>query len=712
MKAHDDPHAGVFLEEAQELLGELESSLLELENRPDDEELVGGIFRAMHTIKGSGAMFGFDDIAAFTHEVETAYDKVRKGELPVTTELINLTLQAKDRIRFMLTGPDSSELPSGATADEIVASFRQLTADAGGTPPGTQACSKGPQGPENDLSIISPGHDTTYRIGFEPSRDIFLLGTNPLLLFDELRSLGECEVVARLDDVPVLLSINPEECYVSWDIILTTNRDINAIQDVFIFVEDHCRLMIEAVKADTVNDPEASGRRLGEILVERGDVREEELTEALSEQKRLGEILVDKGITTHEKVKSALVEQQHERRVKEKSQAKDEGISSIRVSADKLDALVNLVGELVTAQARLTQTASRLRDAELATVAEEVERLTAELRDNTLNTRMLPIGSTFGRFKRLIRDLSQELGKEIEMTTEGAETELDKTVIERLNDPLVHLIRNCIDHGIEPPDMREALGKPRTGSIRLSAVHSGAHVIIQIKDDGKGLDKGAIHSKALEMGLLHPNVEYTDREIFGCIFHPGFSTATEVTSVSGRGVGMDVVRRVIDALRGSIQTESEKGRGTTVTVKLPLTLAIVEGLLVEIGESSFILPLSIVEECVELSRDDAARLHGRSMANIRGEIVPYIRLRQEFEIEGEPPPIEQIVVAGVNGSRIGFVVDKVIGGHQTVIKSLGKFYEDVEVVSGATILGDGTLALIVDAARLAAGVELREARLN
>ena len=478
----DDANANAFVEEAHELLAELESSLLELEERPDDKELIGGIFRAMHTIKGSGAMFGFDDIAAFTHEVETVYDRVREGELPVTTELINLTLHAKDRIRLMLDGGTAE----GPASEEIVASFQALL---GSEPPVREE-------PEEPPS--TEGHRATYRVRFVPSRDIFLLGTNPLLLLDELRSLGECEIVAHLGDVPPLEEINPEECYVGWDIILTTDRHVNAIKDVFIFVEDHCQLIVEAVEAD---------EKLGEILVERGDVRQEELGRALSEQKRLGEILVEKGITTPEKVASALAEQQHVRKAKEKSQAKDDAISSIRVPSNKLDILVNLVGELVTVQARLTQTASLLQNGELASVAEEVERLTAELRDNTLNIRMLPIGTTFGRFKRLIRDLSQELKKEIEMTTEGAETELDKTVIERLNDPLVHLIRNCIDHGIEKPEEREALGKPRTGTIHLSAIHSGASVIIRIKDDGKGLDREAIRTKAVDTGLVSPTAE-------------------------------------------------------------------------------------------------------------------------------------------------------------------------------------------------------------
>ncbi len=702
-------HGQAFVEEAHELLAELESSLLELEETPEDMDLVGRVFRAMHTIKGSGAMFGFDEIAAFTHEMETVYDKVREGHLPITTELINLTLRAKDQIKLMLDRPHTGEAPDGPASAEIFAAFQEL---ASGT--GVLDSISPDRLPDSGGASPPPiqGDQATFRIRFMPSRDIFLSGTNPLLLLDELRALGECGITALLDDIPPLEDMNPEECYVGWDMVLTTGRDMNAVKDVFIFVEDDCQLTMERVDCEAHGGPGPTHKRLGEILVERGDVQDEEVSEALSEQKRLGEILVEKGITTSGRVESALTEQEHVRKAREKTRAGEDSAASIRVPADKLDVLVNLVGELVTVQARLSQTASLLNHVELASVAEEVERLTAELRDNTLNIRMLPIGTTFGRFKRLIRDLSQELGKEIEMTTEGAETELDKTVIERLNDPLVHLIRNCIDHGIESPGARESAGKPRMGRIHLSAVHSGAQVIIRISDDGRGLDREAILSKAIERGLTSPNAEHGDKEVFGFIFQSGFSTAREVTNVSGRGVGMDVARRAIDALRGSIDVTSEKGRGTTVTIRLPLTLAIVEGLLVVLGQDSFVLPLSIVEECVELTKYDASEFHGRNIANIRGEIVPYIRLRREFGIEGEPPPIEQIVVAGINGARMGFVVDKVIGEHQTVIKNLGRLYRSADAVSGATILGDGTVALIVDVAKLTRNSETTQGRFN
>ena len=677
--------------------------------RPDDKELIGKAFRAMHTIKGSGAMFGFDDIAEFTHEIETVYDKVRDGDIPVTKTLISLTLRARDIIKMMLDD-SGGEAPSEPELQEIVGAFRKLVLADGEEPPAppTDGGSPSVQASPPLEQETSPGAQVTYRIRLTFSSDIFTTGTNPLLLFDELCTLGESSVIADTNDIPYLDVMSPERCYTAWDVVLTTDKGINAIKDVFIFVEDRCEIKIDAIGTDGEEDH----KKLGEILVERGDVSYEDVLRVLKEKKPLGEMLVEKGITTPDKVDAALAEQQHVKKIREKAQAKEEVISTIKVPAAKLDVLLNLVGELVTAQARLTQTVSVRADNDLTSIAEEVERLTAELRDNTLNIRMLPIGSTFGRFNRLIRDLSHELGKEIEMTTEGEDTELDKNVIERLNDPLVHLIRNCIDHGIETPDVRLSLGKPRKGTIHLSAVHSGANVFIRIRDDGKGLEREAILSKAVEKGLASPHAELTDREIFNFILAPGFSTAKVVSNVSGRGVGMDVVKKAIDALGGSIEMTTERGKGTTVTIKLPLTLAIVEGLLVKVAEDHFVLPLSIVEECVELTREDAKKAHGRNMANIRGEIVPYIKLRNEFKISGDSPDREQIVITGVNGERIGFVVDSVVGEHQTVIKNLGKFYKNVDSISGATILGDGTVALIVDVAKVVRSVELAEAAAN
>lgn len=683
-----EQHILTYREEAGELLAELETSLLELEEMPEDTDLIGRVFRAMHTIKGSGAMFGFDDIAGFTHEVETVFDMVRNGRLAVTKQLLDLTLRARDHISALLESSVTGVSADQAEGESIIAGLRRLVPAAEGDAPAPS--------PRREAAVpASPGQEQkTWRIRFKPVHEIFLSGTNPLGLINELRDLGTCHVIAHTDLIPLLSEINPEYCYLYWDIILTTSRGLDAIKDVFIFCEDDCELSIDLVD-DGCSVEDESYKKLGDILVERGDLSTAEMNRILSMQKRFGELAVAVGAVTPDKVQSALVEQQQVKAVRQERSSQD-AATSIRVPAEKLDHLVNLVGELVTVQAHLSQSAALQGISEFTSIAEEVERLTEELRDTALNIRMLPIGSTFSKFKRLVRDLSQELGKEVEMETEGAETELDKTVIERLNDPLVHLIRNSIDHGIEMPDVRRAAGKPVQGTVHLGAVHSGDSVLITIRDDGAGLNRDRIRDKAVEKGLITSTAEMSDREIYNLIFAPGFSTAAAVTSVSGRGVGMDVVKKAIEALRGTIDIASEPGCGSTITLRIPLTLAIIESLLVRIDDSYFVLPLSSVEECVELTRDDIEHAHGRNLANVRGTIVPYISLRDRFDIRENRPGIEQIVITGINGCKVGFVVDSVIGEHQTVIKSLGRMYRDIKGVSGATILGDGTVALILD----------------
>ncbi len=696
-----DAHRQAFKEEAYELLSELETSLLALEETPDDTETIGRVFRAMHTIKGSGAMFGFEDIATFTHEVETVFDLVRNDKIPVTKNLINLTLAARDQIKGMLDASDSGGPVDDASAADLITELKKLVPQVVNGE--SVAKEKIPK-----LTAMANERPVTYRIRFKPAAEIFMSGTNPVNLLRELAELGHCRVVAHTSGIPSLDELQPDNCYVNWDIILTTARGKDAIEDVFIFIADDCEISCDLID-DGNNDLESGYKKLGEILLERGDISMEEMEKILSQQKRFGELAVSNGLVAPEIVQSALAEQQHVKEVRQERQTQqDPAANSIRVPADKLDALVNLVGELVTVQARLSQTALSKRDADLVNIAEEVERLSGELRDNALNIRMLPIGSTFSKFKRLVRDLSNDLGKEIELTTEGAETELDKTVIERLNDPLVHLIRNSIDHGIEDPADRMAAGKPRHGTVHLAAVHSGDSVLISITDDGAGLDREAIRAKAVERGLIQASTEYSDKEIFAQIFAPGFSTAKKVTSVSGRGVGMDVVKRAIDALRGTIDLTSTRGVGSTITVRIPLTLAIIESLLVKIGTDCFVLPLSLVHECVELTARQVEASHGRNLANVRGHLVPYVPLRERFAIPGEAPAIQQIVITEVGGFRVGFVVDHVIGDHQTVIKTLGRAYKNVEGVSGATILGDGSVALILDIPRLMRGIELAE----
>ncbi len=692
----------IYRTEAYELLAELETSLLALEEIPGDSELIGRVFRALHTIKGSGAMAGFEDIAAFTHEIETVFDLVRNKELHVTKPLIDLTLQAEDLIRSMLDVSQDSSPIDTQRVEFITDSLKQLL-------PKTNSqhfADAAPPAQSEDRQ-----EEKTLRIYFRPNPDIFSRGTNPLLLLNELREMGECSVIAHTEPIPELEDLEPEHCYLSWDVILTTEHSLNAIKDVFIFVEDECDLEIKVIEVADGEEERGSPKRLGELLIERGLVSHEDLQEALSSQRRIGELLVERGVVEASMVETALAEQRHVEAARSR-QTVSEQTSSIGVRAEKLDTLVNLVGEMVTVQARLSQVAAGMENPELLSISEEVERLTAELRDNTMSIRMLPLATTFSKFKRLVRDLSSELGKEIVLETSGGETELDKTVIERLNGPLVHLIRNCIDHGIEAPEIRKAAGKPREGTVRLSAMHSGANVLILIEDDGAGLNTEAIRSKAVERHLIPAETELSEKEIFSLIFAPGFSTAGKITSVSGRGVGMDVVKRSIEMLRGSIDISSRKGAGTLITLKLPLTLAIVDGLLVEVREGRYVLPLSTVEECVELSREDVAASHGRHITRVRGEIVPYIRLRECFDIAGTPPEVEQIVITESAGGKVGLVVDRVIGEHQTVIKNIGRIFRDVDELSGATILGDGTVALIIDVPKLVEGVERNQSAIQ
>ena len=690
-----DAGKAVFLIEATEILEQLEESLLELEDSPDNIELVGSVFRALHTIKGSGAMFGFDRVSSFTHEVETVFDEVRSGNMQVSRELIDLTLASRDIIRGMLDADQGEGDVSDEEAQRVVVALQQLSPAA----PSIQELPKS-QKTEQQSGAEGPLL-TTWRIRFKPPEDVFATGTNPIFLLEDLKELGDCDIVSMTDDIPRLSELDPEKFYLGWDILLTTDKGKATIEDVFIFIGEDCDLKIEVVEHhDIAGDEDTQEKllRLGDILVMRGELDREQLADAVKSQKRLGEILVEKGLLTEAKVDAALREQEHLKTAKAKVQSKQKPVaeSSIRVPSSKLDELVNLVGELVTVQARLTQMANDGEDGQLKFLAEEVERLSAELRDNTMNIRMVPIGSTFSKFRRLVRDLSSDLGREVVLTTVGEETELDKTVIEKLNDPMVHLIRNSLDHGVEPPEKRMALGKNREGSIHLEAEHSGAHVLIRVKDDGAGIDKDKIRRKAVERGLMEEGADISDDELYSFIFTPGFSTAVVVSSVSGRGVGMDVVRTNIDALRGTVDVKSVEGKGTTVTLKIPLTLAIIEGLLTRVGDECYVLPLSAVEECVELEEEEAGAARGRNLAHIRGEIVPYVYLRRHFNIQGKRAAIEQIVVTHVDGHRIGFVVDEVIGQHQTVIKNLGHMYRNVKEISGATILGDGTLALILD----------------
>ncbi len=694
-----------FRDEAYELLNSLESSLLELETDPKNEDELSAVFRSMHTIKGSASMFGFQHISRFTHEVETVLDSVRNGTVPVTKQLITLTLAARDHIRFLLDNDEPES--AGPESDSLIVQFHELAAPSGsGTVAGqettpdeqSQVVGADSGGLAKDAGTASDreshrGIETTYRVRFAPPRDIYRNGTNPLMLLKEMSELGEFTSVAHVENIPDMGDLDPELCYLSWDIIVTTDKGINEIRDVFMFVDDVAEIRIDVV-ADIDALLDGVTKKIGEILLERGVVTADALRRAADRQQRLGRILVEDGLDPHE-LDSALKEQRHVQRVRDRVQ-NEVAATNVRVSAAKLDELVDLVGEIVTLQARLSQLVEHDTNADLKTVAEGFERATDDLRDSTMSMRMVPIGTTFSKFKRLVRDLSEELGKKVEIVTEGGETELDKTVIDRLNDPLVHIIRNSVGHGIESPEARKTARKTETGTVRLSATHSGASVVISISDDGAGLNAERIRAKAISRSIITEDAQLTDKELYDLIFAPGFSTAENVTQVSGRGVGMDVVKQAIESLGGSVGVSSEPGIGARITLSIPLTLAIIDGLLVELGTGKYVFPLSAIEECIERtgSNSDAR------MINNRGELLPVVELRQVFAVNEPPPEIEQIVVVRSAENIVGFAVDRVVGEHQTVIKSLGRVFRDLECVSGATILGDGSVALIVDVQRL------------
>jgi len=670
MNENADP-ADIFRQESAELLEQLEQALLDLEQSPGDQDLINTAFRALHTIKGSGAMFGFEQVAAFTHEFESAFDRVRKGEAAPDHELIAIALNAKDFIRSQIERPEETDAVIGVC---ILADLRKLFADAQARAP-IEAPPAGASEPAAKLA--------TWRLRLRFNKDVLVNGSNPLLLLDELRGLGQCRATVHCDRVPPLAEMEPDACYLEWEVVLAMTHPRSAIDDVFMFVADDMELTVEAV------DPAEAVQAVQAV----------EVVEAAAE-------------AAVPASPAAPAPAEHAGPAAETSAKRAGGVesSTIRVPAERLDEMMDRVGELVIAQARLTQLASKEGAGGAKGVAEEIERLTSALRDAMMGIRMVPIGSLFGRFRRLVHDLSRDLGKEIDLTTAGEETELDKTMIERLADPLVHIIRNAADHGLEDSATRVAAGKPAAGNISLVARHAGAEVLISVSEDGRGLDAKRIRAKAEENGLIAADAVLTDAELHQLIFQPGFSTAKEVSALSGRGVGLDVVKRTIEGMRGSIDLATQPGQGTQITLRLPLTLAIIEGLLVRVADARYAIPLTAVEECVELSEADSTRSKGRSFLNIRGELVPFLRLRELFDEPGEPDSHQKVVIVAAADTRVGLVVDQIIGSHQTVIKSLSKLHADVPSFSGATILGDGAVALILDVPHLIALGQARETR--
>jgi len=692
-----DP-ADTFRQEAADLLDKLEAALLDLGHRPDDRDLINTAFRALHTIKGSGSMFGFDRVAAFTHEFETAFDLLRQGRIAVTSDIVAVSLAARDQIRALIEDDGADDIIGEAILDEL----RRYV--------GTGA-DNGPSPPPATAAAPPPADGWSVRITFEP--EILANGTNPLVLLDDLRALGPCAIEADLSRLPPLDRLDPVACLLGWTVRLDGGtRD--AIDDVFLFTRDEMTLEIVG------RDPAGDGAKAGAAPAPAPDPASDPGPDAAPAPvlaPAAASAAPDAGPAERRTASGpppaarpaskpasrpapgASVGASAEAAAPRASAAPG---STVRVRAERLDELMDRVGELVIAQARLSQIANASSDLAIKSLAEEIERLASGLRHVTMGVRMVPMGMLFGRFRRLLHDLSRDLGKPVELVTSGEDTELDKTMIEHLADPLVHMIRNAIDHGIEAPGLRAAAGKPAVGRITLSASHVGAQVVVSIADDGAGLDTDRIRAKAEEAGLLAPDASVSEAEIHQFLFHPGFSTARTISALSGRGVGMDVVKRTIEGLRGTVELATVRGGGTTTTLRLPLTLAIIEGLLVRVGAGHYIIPLSAVEECIEMSAGDDRR-RGRSFLNVRGALVPFLRLRDLFAEPGEPAAHQKIIIVNSGETRIGLVVDQIIGSHQTVIKSLSKLHADATSFSGATILGDGSAALILDVVQLVAG---------
>ena len=674
-----DPLQEAFTLEANEILETLETSLLALDGDPDRRGEIDAAFRALHTLKGSGAMVGFAELERFAHSFESAFDAVRASTRSLDPELLNASLAALDHLGILIgAGPS----PGPELIAQSNALLRRLAAPR---PTATDI-------PEAS-SFETPAISSAWLVTVAPEPSTLVDGLDPLAVFEELSSLCTWRAFGIGDASPPLESWTPGHLHLMWSILIVSDASLAQLEDVFFFLQDRAVLQIEAI-ADHVR-PDAI------------EVLGPELDRGLGEDiERLKAILPRVAPSPSLRPASPVPERAPQAPAPPTGGTTWAREDMIKVAATKLDVLVDLVGEMVIAQARLAEAARRHADPELLAVAEDLERMCVEMRESTMDLRMVPIGTTLSRFRRLVRDVAQQLGKRIQLEISGEETELDKTVIDKLGDPLIHLIRNSLDHGIESPEERQAAGKPAEGRICLSARHSDTNVVLEVRDDGKGLDTERIRAKAIERGLIAAEAHLSPTETQNLIFEPGFSTAQNVSSLSGRGVGMDAVRSAVRALRGDVILTSERGVGTTLSIQLPLTLAIIEGLLVGLGRSRYILPLSQVEECIEVPLD------GSQFAELRGELVPFIDLARWFEVPGAGSDHQQIIVTNVDGQRYGFIVDDVVGQQQTVIKSLGRAYRGVDGISGATILGNGEVALILDPKKIAGAVRAAPPRMR
>ncbi len=694
----------VYLEEAEELFKRIEEALLLLENSPEDSgSLIADVFRSMHTLKGNSGMFGLTKVADFLHNLETLYEKVRSDHSLLSAEIVECTFNSLDHVKKIIYDP---ELQDEENAEE----YKILTAQILNILNHSETVSV-------DLSTIeSLSGKVSYHIYFQPKKDVFKDGTNPLLLVDELADLGKSKVYAHVDPKMIKETFDITACYTSWSIILVTDKGIDPIRDVFIFVEDSAVIEInEVFDGDLLADPDfhenlPALEHLDEplSLTNIQDIIEGNVSADPLKMESVKPIVADKVEDTSsadEKDEVTSTPAESKDTAQSRSQVKKlfekgKAASSIRVSSAKLTELMNQVSELVTTQAALALYTKNNFDPTLDAISDNVEKLTRQLRDISFGMTLVQIDNLFSRFQRVIRDLSAQLGKSVRFVTEGGDTELDKTIIENLADPLMHIVRNSLDHGIESKEDRIKAGKPEQGTIKLMSYYSGAKVYIRIEDDGKGMDPEKIKNKAVEKKLISKDDQLSDKEIYDLIFLPGFSTAANITDVSGRGVGMDVVRKNILDLRGDIEVDSKLGKGTSITLGLPLTLSVIDGLLIKAEKTHFIIPLSEISKCFEIPRKQISNEFNQLIV-LDGEQVPFLDLRREFKMDMESAPETlSVILIQKLGTKIGVCVDSIEGEYQAVLKPVGKYYRNQEFISGATILGDGSLALVLDSYKI------------
>lgn len=698
-----------FIAECRELLESMEEALLRIEQTPQDADTINAIFRAAHTIKGSAGLFGLDGVVAFTHVAESVLDKVRSGQLRVDAELVALLLASGDHMTALVDNVAFGGELSDAVREQGQALMGRLQMYLGGAETAPAASAKVPV--EYELPHTSEGggqvETDLWHISLRFGLDVFRNGMDPLSFIRYLGTLGDIHhVVTLFDGMPEAHVMDPESCYFGFEISFKSGADKATIESAFDFVRDDCVLRILPPRSKIteylklIAELPGEELRIGDMLVRCGTLTDLELETALKQQSRegsggsevprpLGEVLVDEKLVPMPVMAAAL---ERQRQVKD---AKTSDAHLIRVDAEKLDQLINLVGELIIAGAATTLIAQRTGASELLEATATLSRLVEQVRDSALTLRMVQIGGTFSRFQRVVRDVSKELGKDIDLVISGAETELDKTVVEKIGDPLTHLVRNAMDHGIESAEVRLACGKPAKGTLRLNAYHDAGSIVIEVSDDGGGLNKDRIFKKAVQKGLVSEDAVLSDKEIHNLIFEAGFSTAEVISNLSGRGVGMDVVRRNIEALRGTVDLDSTEGVGSTVRIRLPLTLAIIDGFLVGVGNAVYVIPLDMVVECIELSAAEQGDGDKRYL-NLRGQVLPYCRLREHFNVPGHAVRRENVVVVRYGSEKVGLVVDKLMGEFQTVIKPLGKVFSLIKGVGGFTILGGGEVALILD----------------